>query len=446
MAKSNKFSDFDFDSEFIFITSPPDDDDIPEKSHSDDSPEQISLLTPIADEEELAASELFAQDGEEKPETKVNRQVREKPEKKEKPVKEKKEKKPKKELSTPAFIASITLKLLLICAVVAAMLAIANAITAPIIAQNELEKKEAALTDLFPELTDYHTLELAYENVSAVYAVKDGENYAGYAVEVSPKGFGGGVNLIIGIDLDRSVKGIKVISHSETPSVGTKALDDSYLTRYISLGGGSLALGTDIDAVSGATITSRAINAGVNTCLALYGDVVAITGEPEPTPEPEPEPKKAVFTKKRILDGMYGWEDNGKGVIEIPFDTFGTPFNELSFLAVSDGSLVGYIAKIRATSGEFDYADLMIGTYYGRIQGVRFLDYEGEGFDKIANALHEYIVPNYKFDETKTKLVYGENVEVFEEADEEASAICSAAQTVLDYNTEFEAIRAEVNK
>ncbi len=437
MAKKNDFSDFDFNSEFIFISSPPDD-DIPEKSYNDETPEQMSLLTPMADEEELAASDP-PDEGDEAPTEEARKIVRVKPSKKEKPAKEKK---PKKELSTPAFIASITLKLLLICAVVAAMLAIANAITAPIIARNELEKKEAALTDIFPELTEYQALELAYENVSAVYAIKGGENYVGYAAEVSPNGFGGDVNLIVGIDLDRNVKGIKVISHSETPSVGTKALDDAYLSRYSALGGEQLTLGADIDAVSGATITSTAINSGVNACLGMYPDVINLIGEPEP----EIEPEKAVFTKERVLSGMYGWEDDGKGVIEIPVDTSGTPFDELSFLAVSDGSLVGYLAKLRVSSGEFDYADLMIGTYYGRIQGVRFVGYEGAGFDKIANALHEYIVPNYKFDAEKTEFVYGENVEVFEEADEEARAICYAAQKVLDYNTEFEEIRAEVNQ
>ncbi len=358
-----------------------------------------------------------------------------------------KEEKAKKEPSTPAFIISITLKLLLICAVVAAMLAVAYSITAPIIAQNELEKKEAALKDIFPELTEYQVLESENESYSAVYTVKSEDEYVGYTAEVSPKGFGGSVNLIIGIDLDRCVRGIKVISHSETPSVGTKALADSYLSGYSTLGGESLALGTDIDAVSGATITSKAINSGVNTCLAIYDDIIAVTGKPEPEPPVVPEPvvpEKAVFTKERVLEGMYGWEDGGNGVIEIPVDTTETPFSELSYLAVSDGSLVGYLAKIKVVAGEFDYADLMIGTYFGRIQGVRFIDYSGDSFDKLANALHEYIVPNYKYDINKTEFIYGENVEVFEEADAEARLIADAVQTVLEYNQEFNKVIEEV--
>lgn len=442
MAKNNKFSEFNFDSEFVFITSPPDD-DIPEKSHDDDAPEQMSLFTPIADDDEFDRRDTDDNEGATEDEEDSPRVKKVKPVKLKKEKKEKKEKKPKKELSTPAFIATVALKLLLICAVVAAMLAIVNNITSPTIAHNELEKTEAALRDIFPELDEYQTLEIETDSASAVYAIKSADAYLGYAAKVSPKGFGGAVNLIVGVDFDRNVRGIKVISHSETPAQGTKALDDTYLAGYTSLGGEALVLGADIDAVSGATITSKAVNTGVNSCLALYEDVIAITGEP--AVEPEPEPAKAVFTKERVLEGMYGWEDNGNGVLPVDFNTDGTGFDELSYLLVrSDGSVVGYLAKIRVSVGEFDYADLLIGTYYGRIQGVRFVDYDGAGFDKIANSLHEYIVPNYKYDAEKTAFVYGENVEVFEEADEEARVICEAAQKVLDYQTEFDTVLAEV--
>ena len=175
------------------------------------------------------------------------------------------------------YILRLALTLLLITAAVAAALAGVNAITAPRIAETTAQKTRDAIETVLPgggepveSFTDPTGL------VSRVYA-----SDAGYAVEVKPNGFGGTITMMVGIDKSGAVLGIRIISHSETASLGAvAAADTSAGTAFRDqfLGAcGSVSVAKDggqIDAVTGATVTSRAVCAGVNAaldCVASFG-------------------------------------------------------------------------------------------------------------------------------------------------------------------------------
>lgn len=268
------FEEFDSD---LILGIPDDDDELTDISEND----EFGFMLPIDDEEEEDIRIVRKKPEEKayKKEKNKKADIKKKPEVKKKklPAKApKKSEKGKRESLGLKNIFTITLKLLLICAVAAMLLALVYNLTAPITLQNELEKKEAAINEIFPGMTGYETVPCETDEVNALHTVKLGDEIWGYCAEVSPSGFGGKVNMLVGVGMGKCVIGVKVISHSETAGVGTKVLDSSYLSGYIGLGGlslDSIVLDSDIDAVARATVTSKAVNTGINTALSVYEQV-----------------------------------------------------------------------------------------------------------------------------------------------------------------------------
>ena len=96
----------------------------------------------------------------------------------------------------------------------------------------------------------------------------------GYCVEVQAQGFGGVITLEVGVDLNGQVTGVAVVNHNETANVGVHAMTETALSRYIGRSGTLRTSGDNaVDAVSGATATSRAITAGVNRALAIVANL-----------------------------------------------------------------------------------------------------------------------------------------------------------------------------
>lgn len=179
---------------------------------------------------------------------------------------------PEEKSSDMKFILGIALKLLIISAVTALLLAGVNALTAPRIAENnELEKKNA-IAAIFPSSDDCQLTDISADGVELVYLVlKDGD-LLGYAASVSTMGFGGEIELMVGVTAEGTVKGIKVVSHSETPGLGSRVDDEGYLSQYAGLGG-NLSIGSDVDAITGSTISSKAVLRGVNAALSAYSAI-----------------------------------------------------------------------------------------------------------------------------------------------------------------------------
>ncbi len=108
-------------------------------------------------------------------------------------------------------------------------------------------------------------MECDLEGVAAAYQAGD----QGYVIEVTPSGFGGTIDMVVGVKTDGTVAGVEIISMSETSGLGANASKESFRSQFVGKSG-DLAVtkdGGDIDALTGATITSRAVTQGVNTAL-----------------------------------------------------------------------------------------------------------------------------------------------------------------------------------
>lgn len=177
----------------------------------------------------------------------------------------------------PRFTAKLTLTLLGICAVVALLLGIVNSVTKPIIDEIQAEKTAAAMSQVLPA-DEYQKVETEYPNVTALNKAMSGGEQIGYVVEVTSSGFGGTLTMVVGVDMDGAVTGVSVTDNSETANIGTKVVNDqSVLDRFIGMshtdGEITVNSGTNrFDGVSGATVSSRGVTAGVNTALSAVAE------------------------------------------------------------------------------------------------------------------------------------------------------------------------------
>ena len=179
--------------------------------------------------------------------------------------------------SNVAYILRLALTLLVITAVVAVALAGVNSITAPKIEQLNAEKTQQAIETVLPDgfdtqITDYT------DDTGLVTNVYSGAN--GYAFEVTPAGFDNTITMMVGVDHDGKVLGISIVSHTETSGLGAVAAastsaGESFRGQFVGMSGSVSVTkdGGEVDALTGATITSRAVCTGVNAALACAANL-----------------------------------------------------------------------------------------------------------------------------------------------------------------------------
>lgn len=158
------------------------------------------------------------------------------------------------------------LALTCICLVVTAVLAYINSVTAPIIAQASEEEARQAMEEVLSEADSFSeiTLKNAPETVTQIYSADNGE---GYVFMLTTKGYGGDMELICGVKQDGTIEACKTLDHSETSGLGSKTADDEYRNQYI---GKSLNTLDEVDAVSGATISSTAYMGAIEDALDAF--------------------------------------------------------------------------------------------------------------------------------------------------------------------------------
>lgn len=177
--------------------------------------------------------------------------------------------------STVFYVARITLILLAITALVAAALAYVNSVTKEKIDSIAAEKTRNAIASVLPGGGEEIAFAQTDEIVKAVYK---GEN--GYAVLVAPPGFDGAIEMMVGIDPDGCVTNICVISQSETAGLGAVCASqtvagEQFRAQFSGAEGTVLVKkdGGEIDAITGATVTSRAVAKGVSAALSCVASL-----------------------------------------------------------------------------------------------------------------------------------------------------------------------------
>ena len=182
-------------------------------------------------------------------------------------------------------MASLVIVLAAICLVSAAVLGLINQVTVGPIQANTEKTVQESLRAVLPidgdyeDITDQNSMSEVTVPVTgvtvpvkAVYKAGD----EGYVVEsMSPNGFGGALDMMAGVDNDGNVTGIAIISHAETSGLGSKSTDPEWQAQFKGLNGDVCVSkdGGAVQAITGSTITSRAVCDGVNTAIAVVNSL-----------------------------------------------------------------------------------------------------------------------------------------------------------------------------
>ena len=180
-----------------------------------------------------------------------------------------------KKESNVRYILRLSLTLLLITAFVAAALAGVNALTKDKIAAAQREKADKAMKEVLPGYEGFTACGFTGSaSIQNVYLPQGGDGSA-YVVEVAPAGFGGQILMMVGIE-NGKVTGVAVVSQTETAGLGAVIADktekgNSFRSQFVGAEG-TVQVDKDggqIQAITGATITSRAVAQGVTDALAV---------------------------------------------------------------------------------------------------------------------------------------------------------------------------------
>lgn len=169
-------------------------------------------------------------------------------------------------------------KLCIICVIVAGLLAFVNVVTAPIIEANEQKVFEESMAEVLPGAESFERIEefsfttdLTGVTLNSFYKADNG-----FVVStICSEGYGGDIKVMVGINNDLTVNRIKIMSMSETAGLGAKAGEEEFWGQY---GGLKAGIGVEknnggnpenntVSAISGATVTSKAVTKAVNLAL-----------------------------------------------------------------------------------------------------------------------------------------------------------------------------------
>ncbi len=191
----------------------------------------------------------------------------------------------------PAYIIKLTVTLLVTCVVVAAALGGVNAVTEEKIDAINWANTVAAMkavvadpdnttfSDELP-LTDEMTAASGSVALDSVYEAQVNGQSAGYAIKVVASGSQGKIEMMVGVDGEGTVTGVSIVKNAETAGIGSKVMTNRPTASGVGVlsqfegktaADGTLTVGANVDAISGATVSTRGVTNGVNAALAVAG-------------------------------------------------------------------------------------------------------------------------------------------------------------------------------
>lgn len=180
-------------------------------------------------------------------------------------------------------IVKLGIILLIICFVSTALLAIVKQVTEPKILEQRQMAAEQSRKEVLPDAESFEALDEASLQklqaadpiIAEVYLGKAGSDVIGYFVKAKPSGYGGAVEILTGIAADGKIVNVKLGQNSETPGLGSTIGEPKFKSQFngkdasapLELVKGAASADNQISAVTGATITSRAMTNGVNAAI-----------------------------------------------------------------------------------------------------------------------------------------------------------------------------------
>ena len=175
-------------------------------------------------------------------------------------------------------LTNMLLSLTLITLVAAGLLAGIYSLTKDTIAATNAAKQQAAIIAVLPQIEGLTIAEPTEAEGITIFKANQGDTFAGAAVKVAENGFGGTFHVMVGFDAAGAITGFEVLDHQETPGLGSKMQEwFQNVSTVIGLNPAEANLtvskdGGDVDAITAATISSRAFLAAVNKAYKAYAE------------------------------------------------------------------------------------------------------------------------------------------------------------------------------
>lgn len=160
------------------------------------------------------------------------------------------------------------LVLVAICLAVSVLLAFTNSLTAPIIEENKRIAAEQTRKAVLAGAESFTEIECDTDALSITGAFRE-DSGKGYVITAANKGYGGPVEVTVGLDVDGKIVGLSVNAPKETSGIGSKAASDEYTAKFMGLSTDS----GSVDQISGATYSSLAVKSGVDAALAAFAQI-----------------------------------------------------------------------------------------------------------------------------------------------------------------------------
>ncbi len=170
--------------------------------------------------------------------------------------------------------------LAIVCAIAAGGLALTYAATKDEIARQLREQQLKAYRDALPGIKNpefkhredlMKQVEDKYPLVTHVFDAYKNDKMMARGIETAPRGYGGFIDMVVGVGINGEVLGVSIINQNETPGLGATISQKEFLVQFKGKDTSSpMEISRDVDAISGATRSSKAVTSGVKEALEAF--------------------------------------------------------------------------------------------------------------------------------------------------------------------------------
>ncbi|SDE73560.1 RnfABCDGE type electron transport complex subunit G [Sporomusa acidovorans] len=165
-------------------------------------------------------------------------------------------------------VFKIAMNLAITCFISGAIIATTFAITEPAAAEQRVKAKNDAMRELVKDAESFNPI----DGKDGWYGAMKGGKVVAYVVPASSKGYGGAIEMLAAVTPDGKAMDYKVLKHNETPGLGDKMVEPKFRKQFANKTANDMEVvkvptDKNIQALTGATITSRAVTKGIKEAV-----------------------------------------------------------------------------------------------------------------------------------------------------------------------------------
>lgn len=154
-----------------------------------------------------------------------------------------------------------------ICLIISCAVVVSYQLTKPYIERSANKAAYEAIEKLFPQIEGFDETSISASQLKQYGCtfLRKASDGSAAAIQIETNGYQAGLTVMVGINADKTISGVRVVSHGETEGIGTRAMTEEYLGKYV-----NKSSAEDVELLSGATYTSEGIRNAVKNALEVF--------------------------------------------------------------------------------------------------------------------------------------------------------------------------------